>query len=271
MAGKVKGFVKDNASELATLGVSTLFGGNAGRALGSYMQEKELEKRKKNAGDIGQRMEDLKKFRPELQLDTPDYSSYTDIMKAEAEAAKARMRTAEYAKATAAGRPETDAMMREENRRTTANTVAQATNTMGSASDTLAALAIADAQERAGNRGISTQSAAQVEANKRSAESAYQQAVQTQAQAAQNYGNSMFAADQATYNAKNMNEQLMFQINQLDPYTQALMDERAIQEMIDAAKGMTTESIASVADSFKAKKQAKADTIIKLLPTLLGA
>lgn len=225
-------------------GHQVAFIGGIIRAIGANKQRKRLQRQMRKEGDLGERQERIKEFKPVFEADRSGYDAYTQALRDEVGVAESEIDRADYNLITAGGRPAGDEMMRDENRRTTANTVSRALQTVGGGSDALAALAIADAQERAGNRQIDIQSAQRIEQAQQLAEANRSQAVAGRARAATQYGSALF-------DAANVNRDLdilEYQENELNPYLQAVQDERDLEAAINMARGQTVEGWASSAD-----------------------
>ena len=243
------------------------FVGNIVRARQAKKDKKRLKRRRRRAGSIADRIEDIREDKPELDIDRSGFDDYTQALDEQAARAQSEVARASYDVATAGGAPAGDELQRDQNRQATANTVSRALNTMGGGSSALAALAIADGQERAVNRSIDQGSLARIEANQQQAEGRRQQSLAREQQAAARQASGIMQVTQANQDL----DILEYQENDLNPYLQASSDARQLDSAIDAARAQRWEAMATVADDYIAERRRKKDQALKIATLGLGS
>jgi hypothetical protein len=235
--------------------------GSAVRAIQSGREQKRKGKQIREAGTLQDRQDALKKYRPEFEIDRGGIDNYKQSLVESKKFANKQLDRANYNKITSGGRAVGDELARDENRRASSNAMSSAARSTGSASDMLSMISMVQAQEQQGNRSIDASSQAQMVGNQRFAEAGVGSAQSAVAQSKRDYSSGLFNAN--TFNTDaDISE---FQANELDPYMQALSDERQLRGAYENARFQKQEGWAQFADDVYATAQGGASQALQFM------
>jgi hypothetical protein len=247
-------------------GVNQAFIGGIIRGFGARKQKKRLEDDLKNKGNIGNRIDEINKFRPNFSVDRSGFDAFTDALSKEVGFADSELGRAKFNSITAGGRPEGDRQARESIQKSTANVIDNASQSVNDAGSLGAILGLAAQQENNALNNVDIQSSQRIEQNKRFAEDSRSQAASRRQQAGMAQAQGIFGVTQANQDLDIME----YEQNQLNPWLQATSDQRQDQNALFNARNVNIEAWAGLADGFFNNMAKKKDQALSLITGGLG-
>jgi hypothetical protein len=247
-------------------GVNQAFIGGIVRGFGARKQKKRLEDDLKNKGNIGNRIDEINKFRPNFSADRSGFDAFTDALSKEVGFADSELGRAQFNAIRAGGRPAGDRIQRNAAEQTTANIVSNASDSVTDAGSLAQILGFAEQSESSRMREIDAGSLARIDQQKQQAERNRQLASSQRQQAGMAQAQGIFGVTQANQDLDIME----FEQNELNPWLQATSDQRQDQNALFNARNVNIEAWAGLADGFFNNMAKKKDQALSLITGGLG-